>query len=331
MNKIHYFLFFIVLALSSCDDSVLKPSITGTPYEILVVASDKEWKSDAGHSLFDVLNANIPGIPQQESIFKISHVTPENFTHTVNIARNIIIFSISDKYSKTKLKYKNDVWAKPQAVIQITTPTQEAFISLLDNYHEKICDFFVDAEHKRQATYYKKYYNTENTKIACDMFGIDTKLPANQMKSKTGKDFFWSSNMNLDVRQDIIIYTFPYTDPNTFTEDYLINKRDSVLKVNIPGPAKGSYMATERKFPPVLKAFKKNDEYCAEMRGWWKVEGDLMGGPFVAHWQVDEINRRVICIEGFVYAPGQGKRNFIRQLEAVVYATKIHQSSETKK
>ncbi|MBR6310370.1 MAG: DUF4837 family protein [Paludibacteraceae bacterium] len=313
----------VALMLQSCDTSILKPSISGAPYEVLVVAEDNEWKSETGKAVYDMLNSNMPGTPQQESMFKISHVTPQNFTNTINIARNILIFNVSDKYSKAKLAYRKDAWAQPQAVVQITAPNNEAFVALLDNHHENICEYFVDAERKRQAAYYQKYYNTENTKIACETFGIETRLPANQIKSKMGKDFFWSSNMNVDVRQDVIIYTFPYTDPDTFTEKYLLDKRDSVLKANIPGPSKGSYMATERQFPPIFKSFKKNDSYCAEIRGWWKVEGDLMGGPFIAHWQVDEKNGRVVCIEGFVYAPGQSKRNFIRQLEAVVYATKI--------
>ena len=29
---------------------------------------------------------------------------------------------------------------------------------------------------------------------------------------------------------DLIVYTFPYTDPNTFTEEYLVAKRDSVIE-----------------------------------------------------------------------------------------------------
>ena len=44
---------------------------------------------------------------------------------------------------------------------------------------------------------------------------------------------------------DLIVYTFPYTDPNTFTEEYLVAKRDSVLKANLPGSFPGSYMQTE--------------------------------------------------------------------------------------
>ena len=53
--------------------------------------------------------------------------------------------------------------------------------------------------------------------------------------------------------------------------------------------------------------------------------GGSMGGPFYSHTRVDEINQRVITVEGFVFAPGTKKRNHIRQLEAAVYTVKLPQ------
>jgi hypothetical protein len=54
-------------------------------------------------------------------------------------------------------------------------------------------------------------------------------------------------------------------------------------------------------------------------------DGASMGGPFYSHTRVDEINKRVITVEGFVFAPGTKKRNHIRQLEAAVYTVKLPQ------
>jgi len=86
-------------------------------------------------------------------------------------------------------------------------------------------------------------------------------------------------------------------------------------------------MGTEYKFePPTFNEIWLNDGYCAEIRGLWKMKnGGSMGGPFYSHTRLDEINQRVITIEGFVFAPGTKKRNAIRQLEAIVYSTKLPQ------
>ena len=76
----------------------------------------------------------------------------------------------------------------------------------------------------------------------------------------------------------------------------------------------------------VLNEFLHNEAYCAEVRGLWKIyNGSLMGGPFVSLSRLDEIHQRIVTIEGFVFAPGKDKRNYIRQLEAAIYSAKMQQ------
>lgn len=325
------FILLISLSFSSCDHGSLLPGTSGSPYEVLVVMDNHLWKSEAGESLFSLLNSNTPGITQNESLFNISRTESKYFDETIRIARNIIIVDISDKYTKSKVTYQTDIWASPQVIVKISAPNNEKFINTLNKFNKNICEFIVSAERKRQENYYKKYYNEKTSKQVSDMFGVELKIPSQMKKSKLGNDFFWASNMSLEARQDIIVYSYPYTHKNTFTKEYLLQKRDSILKVHIPGPSKNSYMQTEYRLDPTFEEILKNDRYCAEIRGWWRVEGDLMGGPFISHTQLDEKNQRVVTIEAFVYAPGQNKRSFIRQLEAVVYSLKLPQDIIEKK
>jgi hypothetical protein len=125
----------------------------------------------------------------------------------------------------------------------------------------------------------------------------------------------------------MVIYTYPYRDKNTFSKEYLIAKRDSFMKANIPGEFEGSYMGTELiHSQPIFREININNTYCAELSGLWKMfKGGSMGGPFYSHTRVDEINMRVITVEGFVFAPGTKKRNHIKQLEAAVYTVKFPQ------
>ena len=50
---------------------------------------------------------------------------------------------------------------------------------------------------------------------------------------------------------NFVMYSYPYTDKDTFTKDYFIHKRDSVMKANIPGEREGMYMATDSMFVDV--------------------------------------------------------------------------------
>ena len=66
-----------------------------------------------------------------------------------------------------------------------------------------------------------------------------------------------------------------------------------------------------------------NGKYCGVMRGLWRMQGDMMGGPFVSHTRLDEKNHRVVVAEGFVYAPETDKRNFMRRIEAALFTLRL--------
>ena len=136
-------------------------------------------------------------------------------------------------------------------------------------------------------------------------------------------DFFWTTNNANTGRMDIVVYTFPYTSKETFTPEYLVAKRDSVMKANLPGSFPNSYMATEARAGVGYSAITVNGKYCGVMRGLWRMEGDMMGGPFVSVARLDEQNNRVVVAEGFVYAPETDKRNFIRRIEAALYTLRL--------
>lgn len=134
------------------------------------------------------------------------------------------------------------------------------------------------------------------------------------------EDFDWIRYETPEISLAIMVYRFPYNSDSTFTYNYLLNKRDSVLKVNVPGPSKGSYMTTEKRAAPIFQITKHNGNYAADMRGLWRVENDFMGGPFLMLAELDTYNGQVIVADGYVYAPSKNKRNYIRQIEAIVYS-----------
>ena len=89
-------------------------------------------------------------------------------------------------------------------------------------------------------------------------------------------------------------------------------------------------MGTEyRYFPPESRQVPALQDsiggfYALETRGLWKIiDGEAMGGAFVCLTRLDQVNGRVVTAEAFVYAPGQKKRNAMRQTEAILYSLKM--------
>jgi len=325
--KLFVFLSFVLL-LSGCSNGGSSlPTVGGSKYEVLVVMDDSLWKAPAGRSLVTLLDRDMEGLPQAEAIMKIARCKQIDFNDMLKPSRNILLTDISDKYKSPKVIYTQNKWAQPQSVVFIQAPNDSVFVSTIKSYGENILDFFVRTERERQIEFNKGSINKNAKDEIEKLFGIQIDIQQGINKSTKKKDFYWITNNNATTRQDLVIYSYPYVDKKTFTKEFLLAKRDSVMKVNIPGEFKGSFMGTEYKYyPPIFKEIWVNEGYCAELRGLWKIKnGGAMGGPFYSHTRLDEINQRVITIEGFVFAPGVKKRNAIRQLEAIIYSTKLPQ------
>jgi hypothetical protein len=326
-SKILFFL-SVLLITSSCKDiGTTLPSVTGSRFEILVVMNDSSWKAPSGRALLNLLNQDMPALPQSEPMLRITQCTQNQFGDLFKPTRNLLLTDISDKYTAPKIIYSKDKWAQPQAVVRIVAPNDSSFRETIEQYGPKILDYFIKMERERQIYFNKEYINHTAKNEVEEMFGIQIDIPQGIIRSTKGKDFYWITNDQPNVRQDIVIYSYPYRDKNTFSKEYLIAKRDSVMKANLPGEFEGSYMGTELKYDtPNFKEVWVNDGYCAELTGLWKImNGGGMGGPFYSHTRLDEINQRVITMEGFVFAPGTTKRNHIRYLEAVIYSAKLPQ------
>lgn len=321
---------FVLTLLTACGGkkSVFTPTSSGRAYEILVVVDPGLWERPAGRALYGVLDTDVPGLPQSERSFRIMYTAPTNFDSTLKMIRNIIIVDVNKAmYTQPKLKYAKNVYAVPQAVLTIQAPDEASLEEYVEKNTQVIIDFFTHAEMNRQiAVLENKHSDYVATKVK-SMFDCDVWVPGELTAAKQGEDFFWVGTNAATGDQNFLIYSYPYKDKDTFTKEYFVHKRDSVMKINIPGAREGMYMMTDSLMTDV-RPITVQGEYALEARGLWRVKGDFMGGPFVSHARVDTANQRVIVAEIFVYSPDKLKRNLVRQLEASLYTLRLPGSKQ---
>lgn len=317
-------LLMLLVSLGACSSSPVGKRATGLAYEVVVVMKKANWDGPSGKAIKQELASDVPGLPQSEPALKITYVDPSHFDGLLTFVRNILVVNIDPSiYTKVSVSYENDRWAKGQVLVTLNAPSPEAIVEYVQEHPRALVDFFVKVEINRAITQLQKDYSSVVMENLKDKYDLMLNAPANMTYYRDTTDFFWSSNNANTGRTDLIVYTFPYTDPNTFTAEYLIAKRDSVLKVNLPGAFPESHMATETRAEVTYTPITVNGKYCGEMRGLWKMVGDMMGGPFVSHVRLDEKNNRVVVAEGFVFAPETDKRNFIRRIEAALYTLRL--------
>ncbi len=304
---------------------LLMPNATGLPYEMLVVMDDAQWDRPLGRAVFNVLDTDVPGLPQSERSFRISRVAPDGFNSNMfKIMRNVIRVDIQDIYTQPKFKFARNVYSYPQMIMTLQAPDEESLTEYINNNRQSIIDFFTKAEMNREIENLREKHNPEVSRLAEEILDVDIWVPWELNKFKKGKDFLWASTNVGKKDMNLVLYSYPYTDKNTFTLDYFLQKRDSVMKANIPGGPKGSYMTTNHDYVYVEDGTVRG-KYAQIARGLWRVQGDRMGGPFVSHSRVDEANGRIVVAEAFIYAPESLKRDLLRRMEAALYTLQLPQ------
>ena len=328
--------FLLTFVMWSCKErGGMKVTASGSIYEVLVVMPGNVWQHAAGDSVRACMEADMPCMPQVEPYFKLMHTTPEFFDDALKSTRNILFVDINPaRYTQTKVTYHTDVYAHPQAFCRVQCSTGDDFLAFYSTHKEQIRRWFVQQEIERQGVFYRNYQSTPARYAVQHRFSSDIRIPADyQLLRDTAYTLsdgqpvklVWCVNNGGSMRRDLLIWSYPYTDANTFTEEYLLSRRDEVVGGNISGQIAGSFVGTEHKhIHPQLNAINVHGAYCAEIRGLWKLyEGESMGGPFVQHTRLDELGQQVITAEVMIFAPGQKKRNALRQAEAILYTLQL--------
>jgi hypothetical protein len=321
---------FIAVILFSCenDSTNLRKKVTGKAGELVVVISKDWWDGIPGESIRDVLGQPQVALPQEEPLFDLIDVPHEAFKEIFKTTRNIVQTNISSIVEDEGITFTDNVWAYPQATVQIKAKTPESFAELMNDNKDKILSYFLSAERKRNTMSYRETFDKAVYNTLDNDFGFTLNVPPGFRVVKQKKDFIWIQYDTPEIFQGLVIYTYPFVSDSAFTLNYQIPIRDSLLKALVPGPTDGSYMATETRIDQIFNVTRHNGNYAAEMRGLWRVENDFMGGPYVALSELDLSNQRVINVFGFVYAPSKDKRNLLRQVEAMIYSLKLNNQKD---
>lgn len=321
MKKITLMLLTVMLMgmLVSCKKSMLNPIASGRPYEVLVVMDTKQWEAPVGRSLFNVLDTDVPGLPQSERSFRISQIEPKDMNNTFKIFRNVINVAIDPHlYTHTKLKFTRNKYAMEQVWMVIQSPSEEDFIKYCTDNKQYLVDLITRLEMNRLIKSLEEKHSQITSQLAKEIFDCEVWAPDEIRSYKKGQNFFWTSNNAASGIVNMCMYSYPYYGPETFNKEYVLRKRDSVMMRNIPGEVPGMYMATDTLYVD-CKPITVHGQFAYESRGLWIMKNDGMGGPFVSHSRVDTTRNLVIVVEGFVYAPEKMKRGLMRRMEGSLY------------
>ena len=329
----NYIITLILLILFvSCNQTTnrsnLLPNSTGAASELLITIDKNKWNSSVGDSIHKVFTNDEIGLPQSEPIFDIVHIPNSAFSRLFQTHRNMIRVKISPQIEKNSISIRKNVWSKPQIVFQINAKSDSAFFDIFNRNKNKIVDSILIDENRRYVQSYRKFENVEIKRHLATK-GISMQIPKGYKLDVNKDNFLWISHETPMISQAVTVAFTEYSDTTQFEKEYIIHAMDSILKRNVPGGVKGSYMQIENRVKIHYKKMLLNNVFTVKLRGLWQVEGDAMGGTFEMLALPDVKRNRIVYIYAYVYSPKYKKRNYIRQLDALISTIKFLEPKKT--
>lgn len=293
----------------------------GKAAEVIVVMDNKFATESAKKTVTELLTQPQPALNQIEPIFDLLHFENKDFTAHFQRHRNIVQFDINTNFSSNTFEIKTNVWATPQVHIYLRGNSIDSLVQLFVSNEKDIIDALYLNDLKRLQSYSSSNNEAYIEKKIKDKFGISLTIPNTYIIAREEVDFIWLRFKTVRNDRFIMIYKTAGSD---LSRKALIEARNKMTKAYVPGAIKGAYpiVAEVFQFPLYKNEILVNNNNGAELRGLWESVRDKMGGPFYQFSVIDKTNENVITIDGFVYAPQEEKRDYLREVEAIVKSIK---------
>ena len=319
------------LALCACKSGgrrPLLPNVSGKAGEVLVVIEREQWEGNLGVAIRETLSGDTPYLAQREPLFNLSNVPSGNFTNMFKMHRNLLVVNINPQNQQNGVLYKNNVWAQPQAVVQLNAATEEEALALFEEAGAMTAEFFEQSERDRVIANAKLYEERELRDPVAQVTGGILHFPTGYRCKKVTDHFVWIADEKQYTMQTVLIYRYPASGEDVFSVENIISERNAMMQANVPGMFEGSYMTTSPAQEPTTRSLRYRGRDFMETRGFWEVQGDFMGGPFVSHSFYSPDGEDIIVLEAFVFAPRYDKRQYLRQVESILYSFEWQDKAE---
>lgn len=319
------------------------PQSTGRIDEMILVLGESMWKGAEGDTLRKYILRDYEGLPQSEPLFDMRQVDGVELSNILKKVATIFIVGVEDGTDKASemvreqvriYKQKStsdqtplyltqtDVWASPQNVVYMMAANREDLKSKLKQYQDKIIQQLYKIEDSKMVNNIKAPgYNANLTQKMKDKLMLDFKVPKNFLEALDTTNCVWlrMDENRQEAVSNLFVGTLPYEEGKAppLNGETIINVRDLLGKY-VKSDTKGSYMYSDTILPLEFKFEEIDGTPVFKTMGLWRMKDDFIGGPFINYAYDDTKNKRIVLLDGFVYAPKVGKRLFMRRLDMMI-------------
>ena len=323
-----YFFYFVALFSLIFVSCTTKPSTpvkntVGDAYDVLVLCDDEPWSGDLAMAVCDLLEEDMAGLTRPQGYFDIvKQIAPSKASDFDKKYGNILVVSINPSCTESTSEVVYNRYAYPQTIVVLSAPSSEAAVEYINSSAQELRGLFEKAICRQSNSYYAARPAEQLIVDFKNHTGFDMLIPQNFYKANTrDQDLLWYLRDYANKAQYIFAYSYPYTDASDLTVEWLMRSLDNKLSTISSKGAAGSYMGVNENGPAELREVTIGNREWLELRGWWEVTNDFMGGPFVSFSTLDEATQQITTVMFALYAPEDPQRNLLRELEYLIYTT----------
>ena len=295
MRLMHLFIVFCIFCACENNPKSIVLDSSGNINSISVVIDENMWNSRLGDSIKDFFSSSVYGLPQPEPKFTLNYIPINVFSGFVTRSRSILMIKLSNT---NRIQFLDDTYARPQKMVVVEGKDLNQIITSFNDKKDSIISVFKETELKEKMRRIKKsLYKTDAVEKTLK---LKLNFPSSYRIAKLDSNFIW-------IRRDISSGSLN-----------LLILRDSISKAHIPGPIDGTFMKTDYDYIASSNVFESEEKLIEETRGLWDVEKQFMGGPFINQKIKTKNKEEVVMLDAFLYAPGEAKRDYLFELEAIM-------------
>lgn len=326
---LHFVVLLVLLMLGGCTlkNTYADKTTAGKAYDVVVVCNDDVWHGDLSYAVCDLLEESAPGLTRPQGYFNIvKQVAPAQASDIDRKYPNLLIISINPTVESPTYSLSKNIYARPQTVITLTAPSVASAIEFIESATPVIRGEFEKAERNNSNNFYAKNPAEQLMTDFKEHIGMEMLIPANFYKATTRDENLLWYIRDFPKRADYI-FAFNTSVDTSLPYDLqalsVMAAIDQKLATISSKGASGSYMRlsgepSSMTFTPDIDI---NGRKWLEIRCWWEVANDFMGGPMVSYVTVEETTGVATIIMFAIYAPEDPQRNLLRDMEHLIYTT----------
>ncbi|MCS7083122.1 MAG: DUF4837 family protein [Bacteroidota bacterium] len=320
----------------------LPPSV-GRPGLVTIAMDSAAWAGPLGEAVREVFGSDVETLPQPEPWFDLAFkaLRDQAAFERLKRDRNIVFVAPLDgptpasAFIRARLDSavqayvragnplsvsRQNLWAQDQQVLYLTAAGEQDLIRFVREKAPELRALFDRVERTR--TEQDLFRRAEQVALADSLLrrhGWRVRIQHDYLIAKDTANFVWVRRLLPDNQRWFFVWWRDRARPDQITPAWILRVRDSLTQRHLRGKYEDSYVTLERRRPVQQAVINFHGRFAYESRGLWRMTGDAMGGPFVNITFFDPGQQRIYMLDGSVFAPRYDKREFLRQMEAILY------------